>query len=156
MPRFFFRASEWMRGEGGIRGGDPQNNFSNLLVIILRRWVIILRWFYCFFQSSITIFHHLKIIWRNILRQGNCLESTSGTFVVNWLDIILGEWSGSIHYSHLHPLQPLGSCRWCIPVARPGARASTNGAPPGFPCTSSSPGDWQREGGFKGVGHKGY
>ena len=65
-----------MRGEGR---GDPQNNFSDLLVIILRWLVIILRWFYCFFQSYITIFHHLKIILGNILRWLELFGSISGT-----------------------------------------------------------------------------
>ena len=48
-------ASEWMRDERGV--GDPQTDFSDLLLIILR-------WPYLSSQLFITIFHHLKTIWK--------------------------------------------------------------------------------------------
>ena len=47
-------------------------------------------------QLFITIFHHLENNLKNILRQENCFESTSGTttkyFVINLLELFWGGW----------------------------------------------------------------
>ena len=40
-------------------------------------WILLitsLRWFYCFFQSFVSILHTLKIISKIILQSGDCFE----------------------------------------------------------------------------------
>ena len=59
-------ASEWMRDERGV--GDPQNDFSDLLLIILR-------WPYRSSQLFITIFHHLETIWKIFWGQRTVLRA---------------------------------------------------------------------------------